>query len=303
VRVGVTGSSGFIGAALVAALEERGDHVTRFVRPESPRRGDSVVRWEPSRQSLDPGDLAKAGGFDAAINLAGAGIADRRWSEERKEQLVRSRIESTTLLVEALRSLPSGVPMLASGSAIGYYGTRGDERLDESSSSGGDFLATLCVGWEQAATPLSQQGSTVALVRTGIVLDRRGGALKKQLPLFRLGLGGRLSSGHQWLSPISLVDEVRALLWAIDRRVAGPVNFVCPTPLNNKEFTKNLASALHRRALVPVPAVALEAALGRQLAIEAVLASQRVVPRVLSESGFTFKHGNGSSIIEAALQP
>jgi len=300
VRVGVTGSSGFIGTALVPALRQRGDEVIRFVRPDSPPLTGSVVRWDPARHLVDDGDLARVAGFDAVIHLAGAGIADRRWSEARKEELVRSRIDSTALLVEALATLSTGTPMLASGSAIGYYGSRGDEVLDERSVPGSDFLARLCAQWEGAASLLRDQGSTVATLRAGIVLDRSGGALKRQLPLFRLGLGGQLASGRQWLSPISLHDHVRALMWVIDHRVSGPVNLACPAPVTNKDFTKILATALHRRAVLTVPSLALRAVLGSQLVNGAVLASQRVLPRVLQASGFTFDQPEASSIIAAA---
>jgi hypothetical protein len=301
VRVGVTGSTGFIGSALVGALRERGDDVVRFVRPSSPAQGDDVIRWDPAAQHVDDRDLQRVSGFDAVVHLAGAGIADRRWSPARKEELLRSRTAPTTLLVAALASMPAGTSVLASGSAIGYYGSRGGEQLDESSPAGHDFLARLCTEWEAGAAGMRERGAAVAALRTGIVLDDAGGALKKQLPLFRLGLGGTLSSGRQWLSPISLVDEVRAILWVIDHRLDGPVNLVCPTPQTNKDFTKNLAASLHRRAVVKIPAVALKAVLGRQLATEAVLASQRVLPRRLSESGFVFKHPDGPSIIPAAI--
>jgi uncharacterized protein (TIGR01777 family) len=300
VRVGVTGSSGFIGTALVRALHQRGDVVTRFVRPESASGDSSVVRWDPSRQLVDESDLARVAGFDAVFHLAGAGIAERRWSEARKKVLVDSRVDSTRLLVQALRSLPSGTLTLASGSAIGFYGSRGDEWLDERSTPGDDFLSGLCTRWEDAASALGDQGTVVTALRTGIVLDQTGGALKRQLPLFRLGLGGQLATGRQWLSPISLNDHVRALLWVIEKRIAGPVNLVCPTPLTNKDFTKILASALHRRAFLTVPSTALRLALGSQLANEAVLASQRVVPQVLADGGFLFNQPDARSIIEAA---
>jgi uncharacterized protein (TIGR01777 family) len=296
VRVGVTGSSGFIGSALVAALRERGDEVIRFVRPESPSRGDAVVRWDPSRQLVDDHDLARAGGFDAVVNLAGAGLADRRWSQARKVEIERSRLESTTLLVSTLRATSTGTAMLASGSAIGIYGSRGDEVLDESSSPGQDFLAQLCRKWEAAAA-LSEQGAVVATLRTGIVLSPKGGALKRQLPLFRAGLGGPFSSGAQWLSPISLEDEVRAILFVVDHRVPGPVNLVCPAPLTNAEFAKELGRGLHRRAMVRVPAAALKAVLGTQLTSETVLASQRVIPKTLLENGFVFQNPDAPSIV------
>jgi uncharacterized protein (TIGR01777 family) len=296
VRVGVTGSSGFIGSVLVAALEERGDDVVRFVRPQSEPRQGSVIRWDPSRQLVDDVDLARVGGFDAVINLAGAGIGDRRWSATRKREIERSRLDATQLLVSTLSALPSGTPMLASGSAIGVYGSRGDEILDESSTLGHDFLAQLCAQWEEAANSLRAKGSLVATLRTGIVMSAHGGTLKRQLPLFRLGLGGAHSTGAHWLSPISLRDEVRAVLWVIDHQLSGAVNLVCPTPLTNKEFAHDLARAMHRPAMARIPAVVLKVALGAQLTTEAVLASQRVTPVKLKESGFNFENPDAPSI-------
>jgi uncharacterized protein (TIGR01777 family) len=300
-RVGVTGSSGFIGSALVEALNERGDEVVRFVRPTSGEHDGHVIRWDPSTGVVDDDDLRRAGGFDAVVNLAGTGIADRRWTTARKQEILTSRIASTSLLVQAITSTDAGTPVLASGSAIGYYGSRGGEVLDESSTRGEDFLAEVCVLWEQAARPLEAQGASVSYLRTGIVMSARGGALKKQLPLFRLGLGGRLSSGRQWLSPISLLDEVRAILWIIDHKVRGPVNLVAPSPLTNAAFTKALARQLRRPALAPVPALALELVLGRELASGAVLASQRIKPTALANSGFAFDHPDASSMLHWAL--
>jgi hypothetical protein len=302
VRVGVTGSSGFIGSALVAALEERGDVVVRFVRPQSEAQRGTVIRWDPSRQMVDDVDLARVGGFDAVINLAGAGIGDRRWSPTRKREIERSRLDATELLVSTLRALPSGTSMLASGSAIGVYGSRGDEMLNESSSLGHDFLAQLCAQWEGAANTLRESGSLVATLRTGIVMSAHGGALKRQLPLFRLGLGGPHSTGAHWLSPISLQDEVRAILWVIDHQLSGAVNLVCPTPLTNTEFAHDLARALHRPAIVRIPAALLKVALGGQLTTEAVLASQRVVPVKLTESGFNFENPDAPSIAKQVVR-
>ncbi len=301
-RVGVTGSSGFIGSSLIEALHERGDEVIRFVRPESVAGRDTVIRWDPSRQLVDSHDLAGVGGFDAVVNLAGAGLADKRWSSARKDELQRSRLDATSLLVSTLRAMPNGTAMLASSSAIGVYGSRGDELLDESSSSGLDFLARLCGSWEAATAPLREVGSVVAALRTGIVMSDRGGALKRQLPLFRLGLGGPYSNGRQWLSPISLRDEVRAIMWVIDHHLQGPVNLVCPTPLTNADFAKNLARDLHRPAMVRIPAAALKIALGVQLTNEAVLASQRVVPQTLLGSGFVFENPDSHSIISEVVR-
>ena len=300
-RVGVTGASGLIGTALVEALAERGDDVVRFVRPTSgPTHGD-VVRWDPATGQVDEGDLRRVVGLDAVVNLAGAGIGDRRWTATRKREILESRVASTSLLVRALAQLPGGVATLANASAIGFYGSRGDEVLDESSPSGHDFLADVCVRWENASA-LAEGGTMVSTLRTGIVMSAQGGALARQLPLFRVGLGGRLSTGRQWFSPISLRDHVRAVLWVMDHRLSGPVNLTAPRPLTNSEFTGELARLLHRPALAAVPAVALRAALGRELCDVAVLASQRVRPGVLSEQGFSFDHPDGATILEWALR-
>lgn len=300
-RVGVTGSSGLIGTALTRALSERGDQVVRFVRPDSVRVEGLTLRWDPREGSFDEGDLERIGGFDAVVHLAGQGVADKRWTSARRREVLDSRIASTSLVVEILRASQNPAAMLASGSAIGYYGSRGDEVLDEHSSAGDDFLADVCVRWEAAASEVTQLGATVATLRTGIVMSADGGALAKQLPLFRLGLGGRLGSGRQWLSPISLDDEVRAILWVIDHRLSGPFNLVAPEPVTNAAFTTALGHALHRPSVMRVPAPALRAILGSQLTNQAILASQRVVPRALSDSGFTFAHPDISSILRAVL--
>jgi uncharacterized protein (TIGR01777 family) len=300
-RVGVTGSSGFIGSALVDALRERGDDVIAFVRPTANERDANAVRWNPSLGLVDANDLRRVGGFDAVVNLAGAGIADRRWTASRKIEIMQSRIRSTELLAHALAGMSSGTPMVASGSAVGYYGSRGDRLLDETSPRSTDFLANVCFEWEKAIEPLEDSGTTVARLRTGIVLASHGGALKKQLPLFRLGLGGPLGSGRQWLSPISLRDEVRAILWVLDHRVGGPVNLVAPAPITNLEFTRELGRVLHRPTLARVPSVVLKFALGSELTSEAVLASQRVVPKVLLDRGFTFLDSDAASCLRTAL--
>jgi uncharacterized protein (TIGR01777 family) len=300
VRVGVTGSSGFIGSALVAALLERGDVVVRFLRPGSPHVTDDDVRWDPSRGLVDEVDLRRVGGFDAVVNLAGAGIADRRWTNARKEEIRRSRTDATTLLAQILVE-SSAAAFLASASAVGVYGSRGDEVLDESSAIGDDFLARVCTQWERATSPLEHSGVGVALMRTGVVMSSRGGALKRQLPLFRLGLGGRFGSGEQWISPISLRDHVRAIVWLLDTRVTGPFNLVAPAALTNRAFTRALARELHRPAHLRVPASALGFVLGRELVAGAVLASQRVVPTALREAGFRFEHGDIESVLSSAL--
>ena len=301
-RVGVTGSSGLIGSALVEALGERGDDVVRFVRPDSAFTGDRVVRWDPALQLVDDADLRRIGGFDAVVNLAGAGIGDKRWSRSRKQEILSSRMDSTSLLVRTLASMASGIEVFASGSAIGYYGSRDDEILDESSPPGDDFLADLCVEWEALAAPLAGAGAAVAYLRTGIVITSKGGSLKRQLPLFQLGLGGRMASGRQWFSPISLHDEIHSILWILDHRLEGPVNLVAPIPLTNRDFTKALARALGRPAVVRVPARALKIVLGKELTTTAVLASQRVLPLALLKSGFKFAHPGAASILRESVQ-
>lgn len=299
-RVGVTGSSGFIGTALVTALRQRGDEVVRFVRPGATTSDALVIRWDPSQGQIDESDLRGVGGFDAVVNLAGAGVGDHRWTEQRKQIVLNSRVASTQLLVEALGSLPDGAAYFASGSAIGIYGARRAEPVDESASLGGDFLADVCQAWEAAALPLALKGAKVSLLRTGIVLSASGGVLKRQLPLFRYGLGGKLSNGQQVMSAISLVDEVRAILWSIDHQIDGPINLAA-LAVTNATFTSAVARALHRPAWARVPAVALRLGLGTELTDGAVLASQNVVARVLRESGFNFLQSDLSSIIESAL--
>jgi uncharacterized protein (TIGR01777 family) len=296
VRVGLTGSSGLIGSALGAALEARGDEVVRFVRPGTDAPGP-VVRWDPGRGLVDDSDLARLGGFDAVVHLAGAGIGDRRWTTARKDLVLTSRVGSTTLLSRALAGLPSGPPTFASASAVGVYGSRGDEILTEGSGVGSGFLAGVCARWEAAAAT----GGPVALLRSGIVLSSAGGAFARQLPLFRLGLGGPLGPGTQWLSPISRRDEVRAILHVIDRALVGPVNLVGPEPATAKGFARALGSAMRRPARLAVPAWALRLALGAELVQEVVLASQRAVPAALSASGFAFADPSLGAALASAL--
>jgi uncharacterized protein (TIGR01777 family) len=302
VRVGVTGSTGFIGSALVSALRERGDDVVRFVRPDSVVRDGPVVRWNPTTGDLDDGDLRAAGGFDAVVNLAGAGVADHRWSDARKKVILDSRVTSTSLLVEVLAST-RGTMHLVSASAIGVYGAHVEQPCDESAPTGDDFLASVCRAWEEAARALEPHGAFVSLARTGLVLDASGGALKKQLPLFRAGIGGVLGTGRQWQSVISLDDDVNAILWILDHPMAGAINLVSPTPVTNRQFTNALAHALHRPTALRVPAAVLRLVLGDEMARTAVLASQRVVPAALLADGFTFTDPDLESILASALAP
>jgi uncharacterized protein len=300
-RIGVTGSTSLLGSALVAALEARGDDVVRFVRPSSTSVAGATIRWDPERSLVDEGDLAAAGGFDAVVNLAGTGIANHRWSSTYRRNVMTSRTAATATLVEALTAMTSGVAVLVSGSAIGYYGDRGDDVMSESSSPGTDYVAQVCREWEGAAAPFARTGASLALVRTGIVMGASGGVLERLLPLFRAGLGGVIGSGHQWMSPISLVDEVNAMIWLIDHQLSGAFNLVAPSSCTNREVTKSLARALRRPALLRVPTLAMRLALGRELADNTVLTSQRVVPTALEASGFTFKARDIDAIIASAL--
>jgi len=276
--------------------------VVTFVRPTGGTASGETIRWDPTANDLDENDLRRVGGLDAIVHLAGAGIGDRRWSDERKALILQSRLNSTTLVVQAIESLASGVGVLASGSAIGIYGSRGAELLEESSTHGSDFLASVCEAWEDAAQPAASTGTVVTTLRTGIVMSASGGALRRQLPLFKLGLGGVLGDGRQWISPIALVDEVRAILSLIDHPEAGPVNLSAPDPVTNRDFTRALARALGRPAVLRVPAFALAVALGPELAHEAVLASQRVQPAKLIDRGFRFTCPTTSEILVAALR-
>ncbi len=300
-RVGVTGSTGLIGEALVRALTARGDEVVRFVRPSSRPVSGLQVRWKPAAHEIDEGDLQRIGGLDAVLNLAGTGIADHRWTPSYREALLTSRRDATSTIASLASLLPDGLPTLVSGSAIGYYGSRGDDLLDEQSARGTDYLSAVCDEWERASVGAAASGTKVSQVRTGIVLSRRGGALKKLLPIFRAGLGGDLSTGRQWMSPISLRDQVGAMLFALDNRLVGPLNAVAPEPCTNHELTVALARALGRPAFLRVPAIAMKVVLGGECATETVLASQRVVPTALLAAGFTFRDSDVRSALASAL--
>ena len=286
----ITGASGLIGTALVTALESDGNEVRTLVRPGSAAREGSIS-WDPATGQIDERALESAGQFDTVVHLAGAGIADRRWSKARKRELVESRIKSTQLLVSAIADGSLHTKSLISGSAIGVYGDRGGQLLVEGSTKGAGFLADLCEDWEQAAQGAAAHGVRTVLARTGIVLSTKGGALAKQLPLFRTGVGGRLGRGTQWVSWISIDDEVAALrALAIDERAQGTFNLTAPHPVTNTQFTKALGAVLKRPAVLPVPPSALKMALGAELVDEALLASQRVLPEKLESLGFTFEH-------------
>lgn len=281
-RIAVTGSSGLIGTALLRSLHADGHQVVRLVRRRPTREGE--VHWDPERQQVDTAGLV---GVDAVVHLAGAGVGDHRWTEEYKRTIRDSRVLGTAALAEALSELDARPAVLVSGSAIGFYGQTGDRVVDEETPPGDDFLARVCQEWEEAAQPAADAGIRVVHPRTGLVVSSRGGAWGRLFPIFRLGLGGRLGSGRQYWSFISLRDEVAALRFLIDREhLSGPVNLTAPEPVTNAEVTAAMGRVLRRPALLPVPEAALRAALG-EFAVE-VVGSHRVVPTRLLEAGFRF---------------
>lgn len=293
-RVLVSGASGFIGGALCAALPASGYEPVRLVRRAA--RGAGEIAWDPAAGALDPALLA---GIDAVVHLAGAGIADARWTPARKHEITDSRVRSTGLLARAMAACERPPAVLVSASAVGWYGDRGDEVLDESSAPGTGFLAGVGRAWEAAAAPAAAAGIRVAHPRIGVVLAPGGGALAQLLPLFRLGVGGPLGDGRPWWSWITLDDLVAALVHAIRREdVRGAFNAVAPEPARNAEFARALGRVLGRPAFLPAPAFALRLALGRELADEVLLASQRVRPGVLLRTDFRFR----DPTLEAALR-
>ena len=299
-RVAVTGSTGLIGRALVERLEAAGHQAVRIVRPRGSRGSgpSTAVVWDPTAPEFDAGGLE---GLDAVVHLAGEPIAARRWSPDQKARIAESRVRGTAVLAQALARLSEPPGVLVSASAIGYYGSRGDELLDESSSRGSDFLADVCRDWETAADPARAAGIRVAHPRTGVVLSGSGGALAEMLPFFRLGIGGRVGNGRQWMSWITLHDEVEALMWLITDDVEGPVNLTAPEPVTNRELTAALGRALRRPTLLPTPKPALWAKLGRELTEALLYSSARVEPAVLTRRGFGFAHPDIATGLAAAL--
>lgn len=294
-RIAVTGSTGLIGTALARSLEHDGNEVVPVVRRD-PAPGE--VRWDPAGGEIDVAGLE---GLDAVVHLAGAGIAERRWTDERKRELLESRTKGTSLLCEALASLDHRPDVLVGGSAIGFYGNRPGEVLTEQDEAGGGFLAEVVVAWETSYAMAEQAGIRVAKARTGIVLAEDGGALKPQLPLFKLGLGGRVGPGDQVQSWITLEDEVRALRHLIDHDVAGPVNLTAPEPVTNQEMAKALGRALHRPAILPTPTFGPKLLFGSQLVEELLLFSQDVRPEVLQATGFEHHHTRIDDALAAVL--
>ena len=286
-RIAVTGASGLIGSALVGYLKSQGHTVQRLVRRAAV--SSEEITWDPIAGTVDMEALA---GVDAVIHLAGAGVSDKRWTKKYKSEILNSRLLGTTTIAKAVAIVKPQV--FISASAIGWYGESGNRAVIESDRVGDDFLAAVCHEWESAAD-LAGDVRTVKL-RTGLVLDPTGGALGKMLPIFRFGLGGKLSNGKQWWSWITLHDQIRAIAFLLENKVSGPVNLTSPNPVTNSEFTAGLARAMHRPALFPVPAIALKIVLGGFSA--EVLGSKKVMPQVLTEAGFTFDYPHISSALE-----
>jgi uncharacterized protein (TIGR01777 family) len=300
-RFAITGSSGLIGSALVRSLLADGHEVVRLVRREvrpGPRAdGSTESGWDPSRQWVDTAGLA---GVEAVVHLAGAGVGDRRWTESYKREIRDSRVLGTSALAAACAQLETPPRVLVSASEVGWYGQTGDREIDELSPPGRDFLARVCVEWEESAAPAAEAGVRVVHPRTGLVVSERGGAFGRLFPLFKAGLGGRLGDGRQYWSWISLRDEIAALRFLVENEaMEGPVNLTGPAPVTNGELTKALGRVLGRPTLFAVPGPALKLALG-EMAVE-VIGSHRVLPRRLAEAGFRFADTSPESAIRAAL--
>ncbi len=294
-KVTVTGASGLIGTPLVAALRAAGHDVVRLVR--HPPAGPDERQWDPASRALDPAVLADS---DAVVHLAGAGVADKRWTAAYKDQIVRSRLDGTTTIAQAMAAA-GGPKVLLSASAIGWYGDTGDRLTSETGPAGEGFLADVCRQWEAATAPAGQAGVRVAHLRTGIVLAREGGALPLQRKVFLAGLGAPLGTGRQYVSWVSLHDEVAAIVHLLTADVEGPVNLVGPEPVTNRAFTKTLGRALHRPTWpIAVPGFALRVVLG-PFADEGVLIGQRLVPGVLAATGFMFTHTELAAALHAAV--
>ena len=294
-KIVISGASGLIGTQLVAKLSSSGHEVVRLVR-RSPKSGE--IQWNPKSGMLDATALE---GADAVIHLSGAGIGDKRWTDGYRKEILDSRTATTALLAKTMASLSRKPSVFLSGSAIGIYGARNDEQLTEVSTHGTGFLAEVCEQWEAAAKPAVDAGIRTVYLRTGIVLSPKGGALKKLLPLFKLGVGGKFGNGKQWQSWISIDDEIGAIEHLLTANVSGAVNLTAPNPVTNAEFTKVLASVLKRPAIVPVPTFAPKILLGGELADALLFTGQRVIPAALNASGYNFKHTTLASAFRSLL--
>jgi len=279
----ISGATGLIGSALIAELEAGGHTVTRLSRSQTEA---DTIRWDPSAGTID-GDLE---GTEAVVHLAGESIAEGRWNPQKKRRILDSRVQGTRLLAESIAALPAPPKVMVSTSAVGYYGDRGDEVLTEESAPGTDFLAGVCQEWEAAAEPARRAGIRVVYPRLGIVLSPEGGALGTTLPIFKLGGGGKIGSGRQWWSWVTLDDVVGSIVHALtDESVEGPVNVGSPNPMTNAEYTKVLGKVLGRPTVLPLPAPAARIMLG-EVADALLLASQRMQPAKLKTTGYTFRY-------------
>jgi len=290
-RIAVTGASGLIGSALVGYLKSEGHTVQRLVRRATVAPDE--IRWDPKTGYVD---IEALRGVDAVIHLAGVGVSDKRWTKRFKSEILNSRLLGTTTIANAVAEVKPQV--FISASAIGWYGDSGNRAVVESDSVGNDLLAAVCREWESAAD-LAADVRTVKL-RTGLVLDPTGGALGRMLPLFRFGLGGKLGSGKQWWSWITLHDVVRAIVFSLEKKISGPVNLTSPSPVTNQEFTAALARAMNRPALFPAPAIALKIALGGFSS--EVLGSKKVMPNALTEAGFKWDYPHISTALQALVE-
>lgn len=297
-KIVLSGASGMVGRAVRGALERAGAQTLQLVR-KAPL-GANQAYWDPAAPL--PVHLPALDDATAAIHLSGANVAAQRWTASYKREMTASRVQTTRALCTALAELSRPPQVLLVASAVGIYGDRGDERLDETSAPGSGFLADLCQAWEQAAQPAVDAGIRVVHLRLGVVLGR-GGALARMLPVFRVGLGGRLGSGRQWMSWIALEDVVGAVAFLLENEaMAGPVNLTSPQPVRNAEFTRALAGQLHRPAVFPAPALLLRLAFG-QMAREALLAGAQVMPQKLVEAGYRFRQPEVGAALAAALDP
>jgi hypothetical protein len=294
--IAITGASGLIGSALTRHFEANGDRVLKFTR--TGRSSTSTIAWNPSAGTIDAAQLS---GVDAVIHMAGAGIGDKRWSNEYKKEILDSRVKGTTLLAQAIAETSDGPKVFLSGSAIGIYGESLTTEFTEQSPIGHGFLADVCAQWEAATESASRAGIRVAHLRTGIVLSPAGGALAKLLPLFKLGAGGKMGSGKQWQSWISIDDEAAAIDHLITANVTGAVNLTAPQPVTQAEFTKILAKVLHRPSFMPVPSIGPKLLLGSELANALLFTGQKVMPTILQSSGFSFTHPDLESALRSLL--
>ena len=293
----ITGASGLIGTALVPALQRDGHRVLRLVRGD--RGGADTLGWDPAAGRIDATGLE---GVDAVVHLAGAGIGDKKWTPERKREIRESRTRGTTVLCDALAGLERKPAVLVSASGVDYYGAHGDEPLTEDSPPGDGFLAEVCVDWEAATAPAEQAGIRVVRLRTGPVLSADGGVLKRMLFPFKAGLGGRIGTGKQWMSWISIVDHVGAILHVLGRDdLSGPVNSTAPNPVTNGEYTKTLGTVVRRPTAIPTPITPLKVLYGMELVHSLLLTGQRVLPKRLLDTGYRFEHAELEPALRALL--